>query len=332
MFRRKSKTPKKASHTLRKKDKYRIRNWRQYNQSLINRGSITFWFDEHAIQNWHSASRTGKRGRPDIYSDDAIRCGLMIRAVFRTPLRALQGFLKSLIIILGLDLTCPHYSVFCRRAKGLRIPLRKLLKPGEKLNIIFDSTGLKVFGEGEWKVRKHGYSKRRTWRKVHVGMCADSGQVVVSALTSNSVSDDEAMIQMMEALEGIPLGDVLGDGAYDTTDCREAINDRGGRQVIPPDKTAQLQKGKPIPCLKARDEAIQRIQELGLEGRVQWKQEINYHRRSRVETLMFRYKTILGDRLVSRNESIQATEVAIKLDVLNRMTELGMPKSYKVTS
>lgn len=332
MSRRKSKTPKKDSQPPRKKDKHRIRNWRQYNQSLINRGSITFWFNEDAIGKWHTVHRTGKRGRPDTYSDDAIRCGLMIRAVFRTALRALQGFLKSLITTLGLSLVCPHYSVFCRRAKGLQIPLRKLQKPDEKLNVIFDSTGVKVFGEGEWKVRKHGYSKRRTWRKVHVGMCADSGQVVVSAMTSNSVSDDEAMIYMMEALEGTPLGDVLGDGAYDTTDCREAINDRGGRQVIPPDKNAKLQRGRSLPCLKARDEAIRRIQELGDEGRAQWKQEIKYHRRSRVETLMFRYKTILGERLVSRNESTQATEVAIKLDVLNRMMELGRPESYKVAS
>lgn len=330
MFRRKSKVPKKDSQSPRKKDKYRIRNWRQYNQSLINRGSITFWFNEDAIEKWHSISRTGLRGRPDTYSDDAIRCGLMIRSVFRTALRALQGLLKSFITILGLDLMCPHYSVFCRRAKGLQIPLRRLLKPGEKLNIIFDSTGVKVFGEGEWKVRKHGYSKRRTWRKVHVGMCADSGQVVVSATTSNNVSDDETMIHMMEALEGIPLGDILGDGAYDTTDCREAIHDRGGKQVIPPDKNAKLQRRKSIPCLKARDDAIQRIQELGDEGRALWKQEIGYHRRSRVETLMFRYKTILGDRLASRKESTQATEIAIKLDVLNRMTELGTPKSYKV--
>jgi hypothetical protein len=316
--------------TSKKKDKYRTRNWKEYNQSLVNRGSITFWFSEDAIEKWHAVERTGKPGRPDTYSDDAIRCGLMIKAVFRTAFRALQGFVASLIKTLGLDLVCPHYSVFCRRAKDLQIPLRKLLKPNERLNVVFDSTGVKVFGEGEWKVRKHGYSKRRTWRKVHVGMCADSGQVVVSAMTSNNVSDDEAMIHMIEALEGVPLGDILGDGAYDTTDCREAIHDRGGKQIIPPDKNAKLQGRKPIPCLKARDEAIRRIREFGDEGRVRWKQESGYHRRSRVETLMFRYKTILGDRLSARKEWTQATEVAIKLDVLNRMTELGMPKSYKV--
>ena len=318
--------------TSKNKDKYRIRNWKEYNQSLVNRGSITFWFEEKSADKWYSIERTNKPGRPETYSDDAIRCGLMIKAVFRITLRFLQGFVDSIIGILKLSLACPHYSVFSRRAKDLKIPMRKLLKPGEKLNVIFDSTGVKVFGEGEWKVRKHGYSKRRTWRKVHVGMCADSGQVVVSGMTSNNVSDDEAMPHLMEALEGIPLGDIIGDGAYDTTDCREAIHDRGGKQVIPPDKNAKLQRGKPLPCLKERDEAIRRIQELDDEGRAKWKQEIGYHRRSRVETLMYRYKTMLGDRLSSRKESTQATEVAVKLDVLNRMIELGMPKSYKVAS
>jgi len=256
----------------------------------------------------------------------------MIKAVFKIALRFLQGFVDSIIKILGLDLTCPHYSIFSRRAKDLEIPLRKLLKPGEKLNVIFDSTGVKVFGEGEWKVRKHGYSKRRTWRKIHVGMCADSGQVVVSGMSTNNVSDDDAMIHMMEALEGTPLGSVYGDGAYDTTDCRAAISDRGGRQVIPPDKNAKLQRGKTVPCLDERDNALRRIEELGDEGRTEWKKEVGYHRRSRVETLMFRYKTILGDRLTSRKNSTQTTEVAIKLDVLNQMIELGMPKSYKVGS
>jgi hypothetical protein len=313
------------------KSKYRIRNWPEYNQSLINRGSITFWFDEESIDKWYSTERTKKPGRPTTYSDHAIRCGLMIKAVFRIALRALQGLVGSIIKILGLDLACPHYTRFSRRAKGLQIPLRRFMKPGEKLHVVFDSTGVKVYGEGEWKVRKHGYSKRRTWRKVHVGMCVESGQVVVSAMTSNNVGDDVAMVHMMDALDDTALGDVLGDGAYDTTDCREAIYDRGGRQIIPPDKNARLQKKDRLPSLRERDQAIQRMQELGNEGRSRWKQEVGYHRRSLVETFIFRYKTVLGDRLTARKEQTQSTEVAIKLDVLNRMTELGRPKSYKVT-
>jgi hypothetical protein len=208
--------------------------------------------------------------------------------------------------------------------------MRRFLKPGENLNIVFDSTGLKVYGEGEWKVRKHGYSKRRTWRKVHIGMCVDTGQVVVIAITSNDVSDDEAMFAMMAGLGGVKIGNVFGDGAYDTTDCRQFIYDSGGRQVIPPKRTAKQQRKNTLPALKERDNAIQRIKDLGEDGRAKWKQEIGYHQRSLVETHMFRHKTILGDRLSARKEATQTTEVAIKCDILNRMTELGMPDSYKV--
>ena len=312
-----------------KNDSYHIRNWKQYNQSLVNRGSITFWFNDEAIAKWYSNERREKPGRPDVYSDDTIRCALIIKVVFHVALRQLQGLITSLIKILGFDVVCPHYSVFSRRAKNLDIPMRKFLKRGEHLNIIFDSTGIKVFGDGEWKVRKHGYSKRRTWRKVHVGICADSGQVIVSAVTSNDVNDDTAMIYMMDELNGVSLGDVLGDGAYDTIDCREAIHDRGGRQVIPPKKTACVQRKNPIPCLLSRDRAINRINELGIDGRSQWKKEIGYHRRSLAETFMFRYKTIVGDRLSARKWQTQITEVKIKLDAINRMTELAIPDSHK---
>lgn len=332
MARKKSRSPKKDTQTPRKKDKYRICNWKQYNQSLINRGSITFWFNEEAIQKWYSVTSIKKRGHPEIYSDEAIRCGLMIKVVFRIAFRALQGLMTSLIQILGINLLCPHYSRFSRRARDLAIPLRRLIKPRERLNIIFDSTGVKVFGEGEWKVRKHGYSKRRTWRKVHVGMCADTGQIVVSAITSNNVSDDAAMIPMVGALDGMPLGDVLGDGAYDTVDCRDVIYNQGGRQVIPPKKTARVQKKNQILSLQERDDAINKIKALGDEGRSHWKKEVRYHRRSLVETFMFRFKTILGDRLTARRDWTQFTEVKIKLDVLNRMLELGMPKSMRVTA
>jgi hypothetical protein len=313
-----------------KKDKYRTRNWKEYNRSLVNRGSITFWFDESAIENWYSIMRTGEPGRPDVYSDVAIRCALTIKAVFRVTLRALQGFIQSIFQLLRLPLICPHYSVFSRRGKGLSIPFQKLVKPGEKLNIIFDSTGVKVFGEGEWKVRKLGYNRRRTWRKVHIGMDADTGQIIVGAMSQGDVKDEIPMLYMMDALQGIPLGDVLGDGAYDTVDCRDIIYDMGGRQVIPPPKSARIQKKTQIPGLRERDEAIRRIKELGTEGRKQWKQEVGYHRRSRVESCMSRYKRILGDKLSARLEKTQFTEITIKLNILNWMMELGMPKSYKV--
>ena len=315
---------------LKKKDQYRTRNWKEYNQSLVNRGSLTFWFEESAIEKWYSIERTGERGRPDVYSDAAIRCGLTIKAVFRVTLRALQGFIRSVFQLIGLPLACPHYSVFSRRGQGLDIPFRKLLKPGEKLNVIFDSTGVKVFGEGEWKVRKFGYDKRRTWRKIHIGMDADTGQIVVGAMSDGHMKDEVPMLYMMDALDGIAVGDVIGDGAYDTVDCREIIYDMGGKQIIPPPKSARTQKKTQIPGLQERDSAIRRIQELGQDGRKLWKQEVGYHRRSRIETCMSRYKRILGDRLSARLEETQFTEVRIKLNILNRLMDLGMPKSCKV--
>ena len=313
-----------------KKDKYRIRNWNQYNHSLKNRGSITFWFSPEVIEKWYSKKPPQGPGRPKFYSDEAILCALMIRAVFHCKLRQLQGFIESLIEILGLDLACPHYSVFCRRAKNLNIPLRKPLKPGENLNIIFDSTGVKVFGEGEWKTRKHGYSKRRTWRKLHVGMCVDSGQIIVGALSSNSVTDDAAMVEMMGHLDEFSLGDVYGDGAYDTIDCRMAIHDREGRQVIPPPKNARVSRKSPPLCLMERNDAVEKIRDGGEEGRKLWKEAIGYHKRSLVETLMFRFKTITGGDLRSRIWKNQVIEAMVRLQALNKLTELGMPQSYKV--
>ena len=316
--------------TPKKKDQYRTRNWKEYNSALVNRGSLTFWFEEKAIQKWYSEERTGNPGRSHTYSDEAIRCGLMIKAIFRTTLRSLQGFIQSIFLLAGLQLVSPHYSVFSRRANDLEIPLRKLMKPGEKMNVIFDSTGVKVFGEGEWKVRKYGYCKRRTWWKVHVGMDADTGQIIDGAMSSGDTKDEVPMLYMMDGLEGIPLGDVIGDGAYDTIDCRDIIYDMGGRQVIPPPKSARTQRKTNIPSLTERDKAICRMRELGEDGRKLWKEEIGYHRRSRIEAFMSRYKRILGDRLNSRQEKTQFTEILIKLDILNQMTEMGMPKSYKV--
>lgn len=321
---------KKDTHPSKEKDSYRIHNWKEYNQSLKNRGSITFWFSPEVIEKWYFEEPAEGPGRPKFYSDDAILCALMIRAVFHCKFRQLQGFIESLVEILRLDLDCPHYSVFCRRAKKLSIPIRKSLRPGENLNIIFDSTGLKVFGEGEWKTRKHGYSKRRTWRKLHVGMCADSGQIIVGALSSNAVTDDAAMVEMMDHLGEFSLGDFYGDGAYDTVDCRMAIHDRGGRQIIPPPKNARISRKNPPPCLMERNDAVEKIKEGGHEGRKLWKEAIGYHKRSVVETFMFRFKTIMGGDLRSRICENQVTEAMVKLQALNKMTELGMPESYKI--
>ena len=169
------------------KTRYHIRNWKDYNKSLIQRGSITVWFSEDAINKWYATS-TGKRGRPSIYSDDAILTALLIRVIFHLPLRALEGFLSLLVLALGIFLQTPSYSQICRRAQLLGKHLRCLSKR-KITDLVIDSTGLKVYGEGEWKVRQHGYSKRRTWRKLHLAVCPDSNEIIFVKLTENKTSD-----------------------------------------------------------------------------------------------------------------------------------------------
>lgn len=312
------------------KAQYRTRNWKQYNQALVNRGSITFWFDEETIQQWMvSSSGTSQRGRPRIYSDVAIRAALIMKSVFKLPYRALEGFIRSFIEQMGVELPTPHYSTFCDRAQELDIRLPAGAASSEPLHVIFDSTGLKIFGEGEWNTRKHGWSKRRTWRKVHVGLCAKTQKIVVAGITTPDVSDDDAMLYLLDAIPG-KIEAVYGDGAYDKEFCREAIFARGGRQVIPPQKNARLQGRNKASHLQERDWAIQRIRELGKEGRKEWKVEVGYHKRSLVETAMYRLKQLFGERLSSRKLRSQATEVALRCQAQNRMVDLGIPVSYRL--
>lgn len=307
---------------------YRIKNWKEYNRSLIHRGSITFWFSEESINKWHPASHTGEKGRPQIYSDDAILSALLVRTVYHLPLRSLQGFLNSLVSLLGLSISVPSYTQICRRAKDLGKALKKLSKK-QPQDIVFDSTGLKVYGEGEWKVRQHGTSKRRTWRKLHIGMDPDSGEIIVAELTSNGAGSGDAKIGK-KLLKKVPkrLKRVFGDGAYDGIEFRQEIDNAGAEGIIPPPRDAVVHKDTIDPALIRRNDSIREISGLGGddEARKLWKILKGYHRRSLGETTMFRIKQLTGPNLRSREMERQSVEGFIKCLVINMMTGLGMPK------
>ncbi|HDR9512327.1 TPA: IS5 family transposase, partial [Burkholderia cepacia] len=153
------------SKTHEPKARYRVRNWAAYNTGLINRGNVTMWIDETALASRPDAEPT--RGRPRLYSEALIQALLGLKTVFRLPLRALQGFAQSLRDLAFATLPVPNYTTLCRRAQTLEVQL-PIVRDGEPIYVVVDSTGVKVYGEGEWKVRQHGYSKRRTWRKVHI--------------------------------------------------------------------------------------------------------------------------------------------------------------------
>lgn len=307
----------------KKKQRYRIRNWSDYNKALANRGSITLWFNEEAITSWLNHSKSGKRGKPRTYGDACILCMLVLKNVYHLPQRSTYGLVCSLIQLMDLDLPVPHPTILSRRASRLDVALPRV-KKDEPLHVLVDATGLKVFGEGEWKVRTHGVSKPRTWRKLHIGMDADTGEILATVATTSYVSDKEVLPNLLGQITA-EIKKVGGDGGYDYVDCYEVIAGRKARAVIPPRRTGRLHPKDDR--LRERDNNLREIRKV---GRKRWKRESSYHRRSLIETAMMRLKTIFGSSLSTRRFHNQATEMEVRCAALNRMTSLGMPDSYAI--
>ncbi len=204
----------------------------------------------------------------------------------------------------------------------------------QAVHVVVDSTGVKVYGEGEWKVRTHGVAKRRTWRKLHLGVDQGSGEILAAVVTTNDLADCEVLSDLLEQIDH-PIEQVSGDGSYDTFDCYDAftkcaegITQRGATAIIPPRSNAKIQQHPhEIAHPHPRDENLRRVNQV---GRKQWKQESGYHRRSLSETTIFRLKTINGCKLRRRFFDNQAVELFLQCAALNRMSQLGKPDSYKV--
>lgn len=320
-----SKLPKKQKSGGKKK--YKVRNWKEYNQALVDRGSILFWINEEAIKNWEEQHKTGKRGKPRTFSNTAIETALTLAQVFHMPLRTTEGFLESIFQKLGVLAQVPDYSTLSIRSHNLPIRIRVRPITHEPLHIVVDSTGIKVYGEGEWKVRMHGWSQHRTWRKLHIGTDEATGDILLGEVTANDTADSEIFGSLLSQLSHEqPIDQVSGDGGYDRRVCYVALKEHQVPHVtIPPQHNAKIwQHGNTQAERLARDENLRRIRKV---GRKQWKIEQNYHRRSLAETGMFRLKTIFGDRVSARTFATQRTQLLIRCKALNWMTTLGMPQS-----
>lgn len=312
---------------MAQKTQYRIRNWSEYNRALIQRGSLTLWVDEAALESWRYTGPT-QRGAQYVYSDSAIRCVLTLRAVYGLALRATEGLARSLFALLDVASPVPSYSTLSRRAATLEVELGAKQRRGP-LHLVIDSSGFKIYGEGEWKVRQHGWSKRRTWRKLHVAVNEATGEIVAAVASEAEVSDAEALPDLLAGVEE-ELGQISADGAYDTRQCYDESEQRGAVAVIPPRRNAKIwQHGNSHAPPWQRDVNLRAIR---AQGRRRWKQEAGYHRRSLAETAIYRVKTLFGASLRARLFEQQATELFIKVAALNRMTHLGMPASYPLTA
>jgi len=318
-----SKVIKKDLKIARAKEKYKLSNWSDYNKSLVNRGNISFWISDDLFNSWYYQGSRDPGGAIS-YSDGAILFCLTIRALYGLRYRQAQGFICGLFDVMDIDLRVPHYSQLNRRSKDLEVDIRIKDSSKEHLDVVLDSTGLKVYGEGEWKVRKHGVSKRRTWRKLH--MCSDGQdlEIVFVVVTGNDVDDAQGGIELIDQLQE-SIDSCSGDGAYDKKKFRKCLPNNT-IALIPPQRNAVVCDGEDD-HLKQRDQAIKRIKEV---GRQQWKKEVGYHRRSLSQVNMYRYKTIFGDKLKAREPQYEENEVRVKCRILNQFVAIGMPKSYKI--
>ena len=303
------------------KAKYRVENWRAYERALVQRGDVTLWLSADARNAWRP-SPSGQPGGQQRFSDLAIMTTLTLRLVFRLPLRQAEGFLRSVLSLMDVDLEAPDHTTLSRRSRHLNVELCRVPAKGP-IHLIVDSTGLSIVGEGEWAAAKHGGRGQRGWKKLHLGV--DGAEVIVAQLLTEATVDDATTgIGLIEALN-IDIARVTADAAYDTIAFYETATRRGATVVVPPNRTARVSRRRPRSS--ARDRTIKKVKTL---GRRQWKKKAGYHRQARVENAFFPYKSIIGSGLRARSPGGRVTEARLACNVLNQMTDLGRPESYSI--
>jgi hypothetical protein len=316
------KYPKRSQYKYAK-SRYRVRNWPEYEAGLRRRGDLTIWFSEDAIKSWREPP-SGKPGGQRIYANIAIEAALTLRMIFHLPLRQTEGFLRSLADLLEAELPIPDHTTLSRRLKELGEIQFRRLATDRPIHLLIDSTGLRIH---VGHLRKP--PKRRAWRKLHLAVDADTGEIVASDLTGRRIHDCARVPVLLEQIDN-PVATISADGAYDTESVYQAAQSKGGEQavrvLIPPGRDAQLAP-RPSAALEERNRNILSIREL---GRHEWHKHSGYSERAMVENTVYRYKTIIGRGMRSRSLPGQRVEVQLASRILNTMARLGMPDSYRM--
>ena len=306
------------------RQRQRVTNWPEYDAALRRRGSLTVWVTDEAIAAWQAEPRTTRGGQPR-YSQLAITTALTLRTVFRLGLRQTEGLIGSVIGLLGLDLAVPDHSTLSRRAEKLEV-VRSPCSTAP-VHLLVDSTGLKLCGAGEWLVEKHSTARRRSWRKLHIGVDADTGQILASALTTNDVDDASQVSALLDQIDS-SIASFVGDGAYDQEAVYTDVTVRHpeARVVVPPRATAVLSSvSQSAPTQRDRH-----LQAIAGNGRMQWQKASGYNTRAKIEASIGRYKQVIGDGLRFRRDNRRTTEVAIAVTVMNRMLKLGRASYIRI--
>jgi transposase len=299
---------------------FKVRNWPAYEAGLRRRGSLTLWIEDATLECWQTIGPGGQAR----YTNAAIQTSLMLRTAFKLALRQIEGLMTSVLSLMGLTISAPDHTTVSRRAVVLSVVQAASVAHGP-LHVLIDSTGLQVFGAGQWLEAKHGAKSRRKWRKLHLAVDAANGMIVAQRLTDQDTDDPSQVAPLLGEIYD-PIGQVTADGAYDGAPTYQTIAALGDEieVVIPPRSTA-IPSGEPGPPTQ-RDRHLAMIAE---HGRLAWQTATKYGRRSLVETTMGRYKALIGPRLRARGFAAQQSEAAIGAAVLNRMLAAGRPDSVR---
>jgi hypothetical protein len=305
--------------------RYRVRNWSQYDTGLRRRDDLTLWLDKAAVDGWQAPRRTTPGGQAR-YSDLAIELVLTLRLVFHLALRQAEGFAASVLRLLGLALDVPDHTTLSRRSRGCAARRPHAVPHGPR-HLVIDSTGLKLFGRGEWDEERHGRA-RRSWRKLHLAVDAGTGEIVASALTDSGTNDGGEVPALLERTDG-EIASVTADGAYDGEPVYQAV---ASHQPDPPPSVVIPPRSSAVASTEAVDTPSQRDRHVRLmaeKGRMGWQKATGYGRRSLAETAIGRYKHLIGPKLRARSLPAQQGEVAVAVEALNRMTRAAKPISVR---
>jgi len=299
---------------------FKVQNWPAYEAGLRRRGSLTLWIEDEALEHWQTCGPGGQAR----YTDAAIQTNLMLGSAFKLPLRQTEGLIASVATLMGLTISAPDHTTVSRRAVKLPV-IQPAPAPDGPLHVLIDSTGLQVYGAGQWLEAKHGAKSRRKWRKLHLAVDAGSGMIVAQTLTDQDADDPSQVAPLLDQIDG-RIARVTADGAYDGAPTYQTIAVHGDdiEVVIPPRSTAVPTDEPASPTQRDRHLAM-----IAERGRLAWQAATNYGRRSLVETTMGRYKALIGPRLRARGFAAQQTEAAIGVAALNRMLVAGRPKSVR---
>ncbi len=300
---------------------FKVQNRPEYEAGLRRRGSMTLWIEDAALECWQTCGPGGQAR----YTDAALQTSLMLRAAFKWPLRETEGLMTSVLTLMDLTISVPDHTTVSCRAVTLPVFQPASVPPGP-LHVLIDSTGLQVYGAGQWLEAKHGLKSRRKWRKLHLAVDAASGMIVAQTLTDQDVGDPSQVAPLLDQIAD-PIGRVTADGAYDGAPTYQTIAAYGdGIEVVIPPRSTAVPSGDPgMPTQRDRHLAM-----IAEQGRLSWQAATDYGQRSLTKTTMGRYKALIGPRLRARGFAAQQTEAAIGTAVLNRMLAAGRPKSVRV--